>query len=173
MTKRVFTLVLALCLLCGALAGCGKKDEKNANSSSSSQPVSTVSTPVATASPAPVQKAKAVKVKADGGLNVRSKPSTDSEALGLADNGSKLPLLVETASDGWYQVEYEGKTAYVSAEYAEVVEVSLEEYNKLKAGDGDTSAVSSESGDNDDPGRVSSSSKPESSAVSVGNEDGE
>ena len=55
-----------------------------------------------------------------------------------------LPLLVEEEKDGWYQIEYQGKPAYVSAEYATVQEVTLEEYNQLRTG-GDTSSASSSS----------------------------
>ena len=94
--------------------------------------------------PVPVQMAKAVKVNATDGLNIRSQASTDSEILGLADNGDMLPLLVEEEKDGWYQIEYQGKPAYVSAEYATVQEVTLEEYNQLRTG-GDTSSASSSS----------------------------
>lgn len=70
----------------------------------------------------------------DGGLNIRAEASTDSEILGLAENGQRLALMLEDAQNGWYQVQYEGKTAYVSADYAEVIEVTLDEYNQLRGG---------------------------------------
>lgn len=176
--KRFFSILLALCLLSTALYGCGKKDDNKENSSS---PASSAVVSKAPVTPEPVQKAKAVKIKADDGLNIRSEPSTDSEILDLAENGSKLPLLVEKSSDGWYQVEYNGKSAYVSAEYAEVVEVTLDEYNRLKKGTLSSEASSGVSEPDDDPGRTASSvtpepktpsSAPESSKPS-GNEDGE
>lgn len=131
--KRWISLLVALCLLTALFSGCGKKEEKEGGSNSSAAS-SSAATP-APVSSAPVrQTAKAVKVDAESGLNIRSSPSTDSEILGLAEDGSMLPLLVEKPSDGWYQVEYEGKNAYVSAEYAKVQEISLEEYNRLKQG---------------------------------------
>ncbi len=186
--KRSLCLAIALCLLAVLFCGCGdKKDDKGKDTSG---PVS--SAPVvskAPVSPAPVQKAKAAKVNADGGLNIRSEPSTDSEILGLAEDGSLLPLLVETASDGWYQVEYDGKTAYIYAEYAEVQEITLEQYNKLKTGTGTSSSdvSSSDSSQDEDPQRhtsSASSSEASSEASSSGqasssqpsavrNEDGE
>lgn len=176
--KRFFSILLALCLLAGALCGCGKKDDKKADSSS---PASSAAASRAAATPEPVQKAKAVRVHADGGLNIRSEPSTESEILDLAEDGSKLPLLVEKPSDGWYQVEYNGKSAYVSAEYAEVVEVTLDEYNQLKKGGLSSEASSAASTPDDDPGRTASSATPEpkassseaSSSALYNNEDGE
>ena len=106
MVKLLLSLLMVLCLILPVFSGCGGKDNKKENSSS---PASSSSVVRATPSPVPVQKAKAVRVKADDGLNIRSTPSTDGEILGLAENSSFLPLLVDTASDGWYQVEYEGK----------------------------------------------------------------
>lgn len=158
--KRSFCLILALLLTAALLAGCGNDKKGSSPSSQVSSAVPTV-TPTA----APVQKAKAVLIKADSGLNVRGSASTDGEILGLADNGSKLALLVEDEKDGWYQVQYEGKSAYVSAEYVEVVEVTLEEYNRLKSG------ASSEGGESDGPQSggsqtSSASSKPEESQSS-------
>lgn len=127
--KKVICLCLALCLALCALGGCGKKEEKGENSSPSLGEASTVPTVSPTAPP--VQKAKAVRVKADDGLNVRSSASTEGEILGLAENDALLPLVVDEEKDGWYQIQYEGKSAYVSADYAEITEITLEEYNRL------------------------------------------
>lgn len=139
--KKWIMLLGGLCLTACLLAGCGEKGEDQSSSST----VSTISSVSAAApTPVPVQMAKAVKVNATDGLNIRSQASTDSEILGLADNGDMLPLLVEEEKDGWYQIEYQGKPAYVSAEYATVQEVTLEEYNQLRTG-GDASSASSSS----------------------------
>lgn len=159
MAKRLLCLLAALCLALPAFSGCGGKDEKKGNSSApgtSSQVVR------ATPSPVPVQMAKAVRVKADDGLNIRATPSTDGDILGLAENNSLLPLLVDTASDGWYQIEYQGKTAYVYAEYAEIKDITLNEYNKLRAGG--LSSQSSSQVIDDDPGRKPETSSPSSSS---------
>ena len=126
--KKLVCLLLAACVAALALAGCGGDKEEKENSSSLSE-IPAAATPSPTPEP---QKAKALRVTADSGLNVRAEASTDSEILGLADSGSRLALLVEEPKDGWYQIQYKGQTAYVSAEYAEVVEVSLEEYNQLR-----------------------------------------
>lgn len=139
--KKWIMLLGGLCLTACLLAGCGENGEDQSSSSTVS---ATSSVSAAAPTPVPVQMAKAVKVNATDGLNIRSQASTDSEILGLADNGDMLPLLVEEEKDGWYQVEYQGKPAYVSAEYATVQEVTLEEYNQLRTG-GDTSSASSSS----------------------------
>lgn len=176
--KRILALVLAIILLAALLCACGKKSNKNKTSSnnpSSSSPassaVTTSSIPVVT--PEPVKMAKAAKVSADGGLNIRSEPSTDADILGVAEDGSLLPLLKEKATDGWYEVEYEGKTGYIYAEYAKPQDVTLAEYNRLRSsGDADTSSSSSSDESSSSSGDTSSSSD-SSSSKSSNTEDGE
>ena len=176
--KRIFALVLALCMLLALLCACGKKENKNktssdnpSSSSTMSSSVTASSTPVVT--PEPVKTAKAAKVSADGGLNIRSEPSTDAEILGVAEDGSLLPLLKEKATDGWYEVEYEGKTGYIYAEYAKPQDVTLAEYNRLRSGDtNSSSSVSSEEPSSSDSDAKTTSSQT-SSSKSSSNEDGE
>lgn len=174
--KKMVCLAMALCLAALTLAGCGGKDKDDGNSSAASgQTVSAAPTP--TAEP---QMAKALRVKAESGLNIRAQASTDSEILDLAENGQRLALMMEDAQNGWYQIIYEGKTAYVSAEYAEVIEVTLEEYNQLRGGSTSEGSSATEAtptpapGDNPTSGTDSSSSSaPTSTPVSENPEDGE
>ena len=57
------------------------------------------------------------RVSAGGtGLNLRSEASTVSDSLALVPDGSFL--LVEEALDGWYKVVYNGRSGYVSTDYA-------------------------------------------------------
>lgn len=133
--KRWIALMLAASVLAASLCACGKdkkKDEEDTSSVVSSNVSSTVST-APTPTPAAVQSAKAAKISADGGLNIRAEASTDAEILGVAEDGSLLPLLLENPIDGWYQVEYEGKTGYISAEFATAQDVTLAEYNRLRS----------------------------------------
>ncbi len=51
-------------------------------------------------------------------LNVRSGPSTDTEKIGRLSLGTTLELLSET--DGWYEINFESKTAYVCGEYVRI-----------------------------------------------------
>lgn len=179
--KKVLSILVILCLFATAFCGCGGKDkDKNSEvSGAASQLVSE-----APATPEPVKSAKAVSINADGGLNIRSSPSTDGDIVGIADDGSKLPLLIEKPNDGWYEVVYDGSSAYVSAEFATVIEITLEEYNKLKDGESvaEESTPESKSEVNDDPEAAKSTPAaslvptpaPTSSApTAVGNEDGE
>lgn len=50
-------------------------------------------------------------------LNVRPGPSQDQEPLGTVDVGTELTFT--SASGGWYQVEYNGQTGYVSGDYVQ------------------------------------------------------
>ncbi len=63
-------------------------------------------------------------------LNLRSGPGTTYEILGKAGGGSVLRVLDEDA--GWYQVDYEGQAAYVSADFVRLM--TQDEYDQLKAG---------------------------------------
>ena len=54
----------------------------------------------------------------------------------------RLALMLEDPQNGWYQVQYNGQTAFVSADYAEVVEVTLEEYNQLRGTSSGTDTTS-------------------------------
>lgn len=174
--KRCVSLLLVLCLLAALLSGCGKeKEEKNNSGAASSAP-----TVAATPSPTPAKTAKAVKINATDGLNIRSAPSTDAEILGMAEDGSYLPLLIERANDGWYEVEYEGESAYVSAEFAQVRDVTMEQYSRLKAGQGiedhsqPEDGGSSAPGDRDPQGLTASPSpSPSASPSSTGHQDNE
>lgn len=130
--RRGLAVLLAGCLLTGALAACGGDDKEKESSSGMISGLATAA-PVASATPAVPQTAKAVKVKVDDGLNVRKAASTEGEILGQVQDEDKLPLLVDTPQDGWYQVQYEGQTAYVSAEFVEVVDITVEQYNALMA----------------------------------------
>lgn len=160
--KRWIALILATSLLATSLCACGKDKKKDdgdtsslVSSVSSSAPVSSSEPPVV------VQSAKAAKISAEGGLNIRAEASTDAEILGIADDGSLLPLLLETPTDGWYQVEYEGKTGYISAEFATAQDVTLAEYNRLRTGN------SSSAAEGDDTSQVSSTTEGESEVNSA------
>lgn len=184
--KKYGALFLALCLiLCVLLAGCGKgktssaaSDEESSDSESSTALVAPTATPVRTA--------KAARVTADD-LRVRSQPSTDGEILGFVNTGDRLPLLVETPSGGWYQVEFEGQPAYISAEFSSVIDVSVEEYNRLRSNSSSASSAASSAAESSaasssaessaqsstESSSSASSAASSSSSVSSSDEDGE
>jgi uncharacterized protein YgiM (DUF1202 family) len=56
----------------------------------------------------------AYKVKSSSGANLRLGPATNKEVVTTMPAGAKIKV-VEKTSDGWYKVEYNGKTGYVSA----------------------------------------------------------
>jgi uncharacterized protein YgiM (DUF1202 family) len=51
-------------------------------------------------------------------LNVRSGPGTNYDRIDTLANGKKVTLL--GASNGWYQISYDGKTGYVSGTYIQI-----------------------------------------------------
>ena len=151
--KKLVYLALALCVMVAAFSGCGGKSDDGGNSSA-------VSSPPATVTPTPTP---------DSGLNIRAEASTDGEILGLAENGQRLALMLEDPQNGWYQVQYNGQTAFVSADYAEVVEVTLEEYNQLRgtsSGTDTTSDTSAAATPTPAPDDTSSSGTDSSSSTS-------
>jgi len=56
-------------------------------------------------------------------LNVRSGPSTDTEILGKLPLGSVID--VTSNNDGWYQIEFDSKIAFVFGEYISVIDNSV------------------------------------------------
>ena len=54
-------------------------------------------------------------------LRLRAEPSTEASILATAPKGVSVSVLEETG-DGWYKVEYIGKTGYMSADYLIVTE---------------------------------------------------
>lgn len=56
-------------------------------------------------------------------LNVRSGPSTETEKLGKLSLGTTVDILSE--SEGWYEISFESKTAYISAEYIRLIDNTL------------------------------------------------
>ncbi len=87
--KKLVCILLAACLMTAALAGCGGK-KKDDETSSAPAPSPQVSSEVSV--PEVAETAKALRVTADSGLNIRAEASTDSEILGLAENGGALGL---------------------------------------------------------------------------------
>lgn len=59
-------------------------------------------------------------VKTTTQVRLRKEPNTNCATLDRINGGTVL--LVEETLDGWYKVTYNGKTGYVSADYAKVVE---------------------------------------------------
>jgi uncharacterized protein YvpB len=49
-------------------------------------------------------------------LNVRSGPGTNHSRIGQVKQGTTLQV-IQRMSNGWYQISYNGKTAYVSGDY--------------------------------------------------------
>lgn len=53
------------------------------------------------------------------GLRMRTEPSTEASVVMSLEKGTAVAIL-DDAMDGWYQISYNGKTGYVSADFLEV-----------------------------------------------------
>lgn len=62
----------------------------------------------------------------DDNVNVRSGPGTDYERLGSAYSGYDFEL-IEQRDDGWTQIIYDNREAYVYSEYVEIIPMVLDE----------------------------------------------
>lgn len=65
---------------------------------------------------------KVVEVKCNA-LNVRNSPGVNSSIVGTVKNGTQLKY-ISTCSNGWYEIEYEGITGYISNNYSELKTIS-------------------------------------------------
>ncbi|MBR6383984.1 MAG: SH3 domain-containing protein [Lachnospiraceae bacterium] len=94
-------------------------------------------------------------------VNIRSGPGTDYERLGSAYKGYDFKIISGETSE-WIKIEYDGKPAYVYAEYVEIVPMFLndlgvyEEYVELDNSSNDASALESEETENNENSEESS-----------------
>ncbi len=65
-------------------------------------------------------------VNAASGLNMRSEPSKSASVLTTLPNGATV-VVTEQTDDGWYKIEYDGMTGYVSADYLQKAETDENE----------------------------------------------
>ena len=74
-------------------------------------------TPTPTPSPTPtmMQVVRINLSNTSSSVRVREQASTSAQVLGEAPHNTTLPYLGE--SDGWWIVDYEGKTGYIGAEF--------------------------------------------------------
>ncbi|WP_163655706.1 N-acetylmuramoyl-L-alanine amidase [Listeria sp. PSOL-1] len=59
-------------------------------------------------------------VTSSGGLNIRKKPTSDSERLGMLNTGDQINVVSE--QNGWAQIQYKGQNAWVNASYIKIRE---------------------------------------------------
>lgn len=107
--KKIFCLLLAVCLL--ILPGCSKTP---AESSSAPDPVSS-SEPAP--SSAPVSTGEIINVEKNSYVNVRSAPGMESEVIGKALLGEKYTIDAEGSTGDWKKIDYKGKTGFVYKDY--------------------------------------------------------
>lgn len=55
-----------------------------------------------------------------GTVNIRTEPNTDCEVVGEVKLGDTLPVYPEQSEEGFYAVEYNNQTAYITQDFSEV-----------------------------------------------------
>lgn len=155
--KKLICAVLALSLSL-VVFGCSGEDDKKASSgATSSTPtiaVNPTATPAATQAPE-AKKVSVVKITGDG-VNIRADNSTDGEVYAVAEKDEYYALVKEGSE--WHQITYDGKDAYVSAEFAKVEEVTEDvlkgntptETSEAETSDAETSSTSTGNPTTDD-----------------------
>ncbi len=71
-------------------------------------------------------------------LRLRSEPSLDSSTLAYLERGAVVA--VHEQLDGWYKIEYNGMTGYVSAEYLQYTPAAVSEEPVIDSGNEDAAA---------------------------------
>ncbi len=134
---RLIAALLAL-LLVVSLAACGRSSKPSGSGSDTSSASGTAEptgSPTAepTATPAPPETTTiATVVDIEGPLNIRDRPSTeDSEVIGQANSGDRFEVSMAYCDEGraWHEIFYkdaEGGKAYVSSEFTEISQGTLE-----------------------------------------------
>lgn len=65
------------------------------------------------------------------GVNVRAEASTNAELIGILDIYDKAYINNFVDENGWYEIIYNGRIAYVSSQYIQMV-TSIDKYNPCK-----------------------------------------
>lgn len=106
----------------------------------------------------------ATEVRATDVVNVRASDSEQAERIGKVQIGDVLPL-IESKSNGWSKVEFEGKEAFIKSEYLEfVTDESAEQANEAAGAGEDTDEENAGAGSTEN----SSTSLPISGTIQVG-----
>ena len=72
-------------------------------------------------------------------VNVRNLPSTDGEKVGNLSTNQEVTVIGQCNETGWYRIEYNGETAYVSNNYLSAEMVSVQQSTGNSPTNGSTS----------------------------------
>lgn len=142
--KKFLLLVMAFALIISVCA-CGGNEEKE--ESSSMPDISAVESTEPTPTPPP----KEVKVLIAGeGVNIRAAANTDCEIYYMAVN-EPYYLISEDDGSGFHKILFEGKEAYIFAEYCEIKTMTEEEAEALISGEVSVEPTPGEDEPEDEP----------------------
>ena len=115
--------------------------------------------PTPTPTPTPPPKEVTIVIAGDG-VNIRAEANTDSEVYYMAVN-EPYYLIEEDDGSGFHKILYEGKEAYIYAEYTELKTMTEAEAEALISGKVSAEPSESNSEEEDEP------------SVSINSEDGQ
>jgi hypothetical protein len=123
MNKRLPWLVLLALIAVFALAACGGPEEiaPPTETPMPSTPLPPSATPAPTDLPSPtplsVDSPQQPTAYIDENVNLRAKPSTESEIVGSAVAGDSFPIIGVDGTGEWWQIEADGQVAWVYASF--------------------------------------------------------
>lgn len=129
--KKLFILTAAVLLLMSVCA-CSDKDNEKEQGGEDSNIKITVSSGESDTSKTPnLIKEINVLVVTEDEVNVRSEASTDAESLAVVNSNDCFVLIKENVKEGWHEIQYKEKSAYVSSDYSKVKTVTEEAANSM------------------------------------------
>lgn len=153
--KKLACVLLALGVS-AAVFGCSSGEGKKTPSSGLDITITTTPSP----SPEPQDEAKVQLVKiTKNDVNIREEANTDCQVFTQGSNGDYFLLKEKDSPKDWNKIEYDGKDAYVSAQYCEIEEYAKTEADSLLSGGApkDENSSSEDSASSDDTSSSDSS----------------
>lgn len=139
--KRLFALLLALCLMAAVFAGCKKVEsgtDEPAQGQETPDPTPTPD-PDPTPLPEPEPVTPGTTDETTANVNLRKAAGTDAAILTVIPKGSTVNVL---ATEGkWCQVEYDGGTGYVATGYLKTLGAGVAKPDSGNASQQPTSAA--------------------------------
>ena len=128
-------MILILMVAFFAFSVCACSSGGSESGASSMPDITAQTTPKPTEAP---KNADVVIVNTDG-VNIRASADTEAEVYTQAYTDEAFLLVKKDVKDGWHQIKYDGKDAFISSEFTKIETMTAEEA-AAKTGTGDAPA---------------------------------